>query len=453
MVLPHARREKHNMDLLRKLKFWRKRKVEDDVLKYIKELESTLQENEATIATQEERMKEQNIKSEQVEATLRSRLSELEEVEATLRGQIKEVEKKGTDAETTAEAEKLQGTGADVEADLHRQIEELGSQPIDKEKLEANRHENIKEPQKELQECDADKENLEIVLNGKIKELQNKLKETERYTASLEFQLRFRIRELEEELQETDVLKKEAESAFRREREYYVRRQRERNAITDQVETAISDTINQLSNQLAKSVRESRQIYNEKERAITRIQTLENNIRYYGKDHKRVNMFRDRILAKDYGKIKTLENDCQYLNKKVKDYSLEILDLEFCLKNADELVKIADKYKSTVAGPCNEATMYYRTKLQEVDNDWMKVVACLNGQINELNKKLETSNKAKKVEFDLRDEIKALERVMLETQKHAIEKERALRVHLIHCKRKSETTSSTTRKKWYLPFR
>jgi hypothetical protein len=74
-------------------------------------------------------MKEQNIKSEQVEATLRCRRSELEEVEATLHGQTKEV-KKGTDVEATKELEKLQGSRADVEADLHRQIEELCNKPI-----------------------------------------------------------------------------------------------------------------------------------------------------------------------------------------------------------------------------------------------------------------------------------------------------------------------------------
>jgi hypothetical protein len=85
-----------------------------------------------------------------VEATLRSRISELEEVEATLRGQTKEVKKKGTDAEATNKLEKLQRSHVEVEAYLYRQIEESGKKPTDKEKLEANLHENIKELQKKL---------------------------------------------------------------------------------------------------------------------------------------------------------------------------------------------------------------------------------------------------------------------------------------------------------------
>jgi hypothetical protein len=91
------------------LKFWRKRRYEGgDVQKHIEELESTLQERDATLAVQEEKMKEQNIKSEQVEANLRSRISELEEVEATLRGQIKGMEKNPKDAEATKELDKMQ---------------------------------------------------------------------------------------------------------------------------------------------------------------------------------------------------------------------------------------------------------------------------------------------------------------------------------------------------------
>jgi len=55
-----------------------------------------------------------------------------------------------------------------------------------------------------------------------------------------------KIRELNEELQETECLKKEAESSFRSQREYYELKLQERDAKSEQVEYSLYVTVNRL---------------------------------------------------------------------------------------------------------------------------------------------------------------------------------------------------------------
>jgi len=100
-----------------------------------------------------------------------------EEVQCIVRGQTREMEREGTDAEA------------------------------------------IKELQKKLQETALRNE-----------ELKNQVKEKDIYRATLEFRFRRKIGELHEELEETDILKKEAESALRDQREYYEKQQQVRDA-------------------------------------------------------------------------------------------------------------------------------------------------------------------------------------------------------------------------------
>jgi hypothetical protein len=71
--------------------------------------------------------------------------------------------------------------------------------------------------------------------------------------------LQLKIRELEEDLQETEILSKEAESALRRQRFYYVKKQTKRDAITEQMEGAHFDRVNKLKKQLEKSDRDLKQ--------------------------------------------------------------------------------------------------------------------------------------------------------------------------------------------------
>jgi hypothetical protein len=63
--------------LLTRLKFWRRRDVKHDIRTHIEQLKKRLEEREATL---EDKLKERNVKSEQVEATLCSHVSKLEEV-------------------------------------------------------------------------------------------------------------------------------------------------------------------------------------------------------------------------------------------------------------------------------------------------------------------------------------------------------------------------------------
>jgi chromosome segregation ATPase len=349
------------MGILKKLKFWRKRRDErGDVQKHIEELESTLQERDATLAAQEEEMKERNIRSEQVEATLRSRISELEEVEATLRGQIKGMEKNATGAMATKELDKLQESDADrqnVEDDPHRQIQELRNKLIDKEKVEADLRGNIVELQNKLHETDADKEKL----NCQIKDLKKQIKEKESYRASLEFRLGYRITELEEDLQETDILKKEAESALRRQRKYYVKKQRERDALRDQVEADLYDRLKKLREKSAKDLEK---------------------------------------CAKD------LEKCAKDLKKSASDLGINKF---YCQELRDVIRYLKEDLKK-------EALRYYELK-KDYEVKYLQW---------------------KTVEAELRDEIKAQERIISETQKAAIEGERL-------------TTRSTKSTKWYLP--
>lgn len=55
-----------------------------------------------------------------------------------------------------------------------------------------------------------------------------------------------KIRELNEELQETECLKKEAESSFCSQREYYELKLQERDTKSEQVEYSLYVTVNRL---------------------------------------------------------------------------------------------------------------------------------------------------------------------------------------------------------------
>jgi hypothetical protein len=86
LVLPHARKDKHNMAFWRKRMFWRRRDVAADIQEHIEESVKKLEELDASVAIPEEKLKKWNRKSE-VEEKLH--VSEEVEVEATLRGQIR----------------------------------------------------------------------------------------------------------------------------------------------------------------------------------------------------------------------------------------------------------------------------------------------------------------------------------------------------------------------------
>jgi chromosome segregation ATPase len=214
------------MGFLRKLKFWSRRDVKDDIQKHTEALEKTLEEREATVTISEEKLKERNIKSEQVEATLRSRISELEEVEAALRGHIKHLNREATDPEAFKELEKLQ------ESDGDRKNEEPAHRRY------------IKALQNKLEETGAGEQQLD----GQINCLYNKIKEKDCDRASMGAKLRCKIRDLEE-LQETDILKKEAESALCGQRVYYLRKQEERD-VREQTEVVLNDRIDKPHKQI-----------------------------------------------------------------------------------------------------------------------------------------------------------------------------------------------------------
>jgi chromosome segregation ATPase len=314
----------------KKFKFWRKRRdVGAKFQKRIEELERML----AILATTEESVKQQNSKSDQVEATLHGGICELEEnlqgsdhvgeeVEATLSDQIKvlehptsiptalfraqlshtsrrtalfaatkEMEREGTDAEVIKECDKLQGSEANskhAEAAFLGQIEELGN----KEKLEANLSEHINKLEKKLQERYVEKEQLETALQGQIKKLKKKLMEEASDRATIEVKLNRKIRELKEEIQEADSLKNEAESILRGQTECYKRKLKEKDALREQVEVALYDT----SKELEERVRGSRvfeEVFHrmcegyenriikanlEKDRVISRMEGLEKEV-------------------------------------------------------------------------------------------------------------------------------------------------------------------------------
>jgi hypothetical protein len=121
------------MGLLKRLKFWRKRRqvkaadFEKYICTHIEELHHRLQIIEATQAAMEEKQKERNIESEKVEANLRGQISELEvkleesdrkkeEMEATLPGQISDLESKLEESERNKK---------ELEATLRGEISEL----------------------------------------------------------------------------------------------------------------------------------------------------------------------------------------------------------------------------------------------------------------------------------------------------------------------------------------
>lgn len=69
---------------------------------------------------------------------------------------------------------------------------------------------------------------------------------------------------------------------------------------------------------------------------------------------------------------------------------------------------------------------------------YKEVEVTLHGQIKELDKKSQDiSTDKKEVEFDLRDGMKKLERMIWEMEKHEREAQIALHVHILDLKKKA----------------